>query len=47
MPSDNGSLTGSKAAMIVVDMQNASLSDEGSMNKGGVDITELKKQYCR
>ena len=47
MPSDNGSLTGSKAAMIVVDMQNAFLSDEGSMDKGGMDITELKKQYCR
>ena len=47
MPSDNGSLTESKAAMIVVDMQNAFLNDEGSMNKGGMDITELKKQYCR
>ncbi|SVC30462.1 uncharacterized protein METZ01_LOCUS283316, partial [marine metagenome] len=29
--------------MIVVDMQNAFLNDEGSMNKGGMDITELKK----
>jgi nicotinamidase-related amidase len=28
--------------MIVVDMQNAFLNDEGSMNKGGMDITELK-----
>ena len=43
MPSDNGSLSGSKTAMIVVDMQNAFLNDEGSMNKGGMDITELKK----
>ena len=43
MPSDNESLSGSKTAMIVVDMQNAFLSDEGSMNKGGMDITELKK----
>ena len=32
-----------KTAMIVVDMQNAFLSDEGSMTKGGMDITELKK----
>ena len=47
MPSDNGSLTGSKAAMIVVDMQNASLSDEGSMNKSGMDITELKKTVAK
>ena len=47
MPSDNESLSGSKTAMIVVDMQNAFLNDEGSMNKGGMDITELKKQYCR
>ena len=30
-------------AMIVVDMQNAFLSDEGSMTLGGMDITELKK----
>ena len=43
MLSDNESLSGSKTAMIVVDMQNAFLSDEGSMNKGGMDITELKK----
>jgi len=41
MPSDNEALSGSKTAMIVVDMQNAFLSDEGSMNKGGMDITEL------
>ena len=32
-----------KTAMIVVDMQNAFLSDEGSMVKTGMDITELKK----
>ena len=32
-----------KTAMIVVDMQNAFLSDEGSMTRGGMDITELKK----
>ncbi len=32
-----------KTAMIVVDMQNAFLSDEGSMTQGGMDITELKK----
>ena len=43
MPSDNESLSGSKVAMIVVDMQNAYLDDEGSMNKSGMDITELKK----
>jgi nicotinamidase-related amidase len=43
MPSDNGSLSGPKTAMIVVDMQNAFLNDDGSMNKGGIDITELKK----
>ena len=43
MPSDNESLSGPKTAMIVVDMQNAFLNDEGSMNKGGMDITELKK----
>lgn len=43
MPSDNEALSGSKTAMIVVDMQNAFLNDEGSMNKGGMDITELKK----
>ena len=42
MPNDNGSLTGSKAAMIVVDMQNAFLNDEGSMNRGSMDSTELK-----
>ena len=47
MPSDNESLSGSKTAMIVVDMQNAFLNNEGSMSKGGMDITELKKQYCR
>ena len=29
--------------MIVVDMQNAYLDDAGSMNKSGMDITELKK----
>ena len=29
--------------MIVVDMQTAYLDDEGSMNKSGMDITELKK----
>ncbi len=33
----------SETAMIVVDMQNAFLSDEGSMVKTGMDITELKK----
>ena len=43
MSRDNESLSGSKMAMIVVDMQNAFLNDEGSMNKGGMDITELKK----
>jgi len=43
MPNDNESLSGSKMAMIVVDMQNAYLDDEGSMNKSGMDITELKK----
>ena len=43
MPSDNESLSESKVAMIVVDMQNAYLDDEGSMNKSGMDITELKK----
>ena len=43
MPSDNKSLSGSTTAMIVVDMQNAYLDDEGSMNKSGMDITELKK----
>jgi ureidoacrylate peracid hydrolase len=43
MPSDNKSLSESKVAMIVVDMQNAYLDDEGSMNKSGMDITELKK----
>ena len=32
-----------KTAMIVVDMQNAFLSDEGSMTQGGMDISELKK----
>ena len=32
-----------KTAMIVVDMQNAFLSDKGSMTQGGMDITELKK----
>jgi len=32
-----------KTAMIVVDMQNAFLNDEGSMTQGGMDITELKK----
>ena len=43
MPSGNESLSGSTTAMIVVDMQNAYLDDEGSMNKSGMDITELKK----
>ena len=43
MPSDYGSLSRSNTAMIVVDMQNAFLNDEGSVNKGGMDITELKK----
>jgi len=43
MTEDKESLSESKTAMIVVDMQNAFLSDEGSMNKGGMDITELKK----
>ena len=43
MPSDNESLSGSTTAMIVVDMQNAYLDDEGSMSKSGMDITELKK----
>ena len=33
----------SETAMIVVDMQNAFLSDQGSMVKTGMDITELKK----
>jgi nicotinamidase-related amidase len=42
MPCDNESRLGSKIVMIVVDMQNAFLNDEGSMNKGGMDITELK-----
>ena len=32
-----------RMAMIVVDMQNAFLSGEGSMTKGGMDINELKK----
>jgi len=32
-----------KTAMIVVDMQNGFLSDEGSMAKVGMDISELKK----
>jgi ureidoacrylate peracid hydrolase len=32
-----------KIAMIVVDMQNGFLDDEGSINKAGMDITELKK----
>ena len=32
-----------KTAMIVVDMQNGFLDDEGSMVKTGMDITELKK----
>ena len=43
MPSYNESLSESRVAMIVVDMQNAYLDDEGSMNKSGMDITELKK----
>ena len=34
-----------KTAMIVVDMQNASLSDEGSMAKTGMDVSELKKPH--
>ena len=32
--------------MIVVDMQNGFLDDEGSMAKTGMDITELKKNGC-
>ena len=32
-----------KTALIVVDMQNAFLSDEGSMAKTGMDISELKR----
>ncbi|PKB66600.1 MAG: hypothetical protein BZY81_06815 [SAR202 cluster bacterium Io17-Chloro-G4] len=36
-------LENANVAMIVVDMQNAFLSDEGSMTLGGMDITELKK----
>ena len=47
MPSYNESLSESKVAMIVVDMQNAYLNDDGSMNKGGMDITELKRRCCR
>jgi nicotinamidase-related amidase len=47
MPSYNEPLSESKLAMIVVDMQNAFLNDEGSMNKGGMDVTELTKQYFR
>ena len=47
MPSDNESLSGSKMAMTAGDMQNAFLNDEASMNKGRMDITELKKQYFR
>ena len=47
MPSYNESLSESKLAVIVVDMQNAFLNDEGSMNKGGMDVTELTKQYFR
>ena len=40
---NNITLTRSKSAMIVVDMQNGFLDDEGSMVKTGMDITELKK----
>ena len=47
MPSYNEPLSESKLAMIVVDMQNAFLNDEGSMNKGGMDVTELTKQCFR
>ena len=47
MPSYNESPSESKVAMIVVDMQNAYLNDDGSMNKGGMYITELKRRYCR
>ena len=36
-------LNRSNTAMIVVDMQNGFLDDEGSMVKTGMDITELKK----
>ena len=43
MPCDEESLSGSKTAMIVVDMQNAFPNDDGSMNKCGMDITELKQ----
>jgi ureidoacrylate peracid hydrolase len=32
-----------KTAMIVVDMQNGFLDDEGSITKAGMDITELKR----
>lgn len=39
----NQILVKDETAMIVVDMQNAFLSDEGSMTKGGMDIAELKK----
>ena len=31
-----------RTAMIVVDMQNGFLSEDGSMTEGGMDITELK-----
>ena len=32
-----------KTALIVVDMQNGFLDDEGSVSRGGMNITELKK----
>jgi len=37
------SMDRAKTAMIVVDMQNGFLDDEGSMAKLGMDITEPKK----
>ncbi len=37
------SMDRAKTAMIVVDMQNGFLDDEGSMVKSGMDIRELKK----
>ena len=40
---NNITLKKAKTAMIVVDMQNGFLDDEGSMVKTGMDITELKK----
>ena len=37
-----GGLVGPDAALIVVDMQNSCLADEGSMAKVGLDISDLK-----